>query len=63
MNDKKELMHDNQLVKVSEFIKDKNIQLVVSMLNDKLPEQLNQDENIIVKLSQESKLFKIEENN
>ena len=56
-------MHDNQLVKVSEFIKDKNIQLVVSMLNDKLPEQLNQDENIIVKLSQESKLFKIEENN
>jgi len=63
LNDKKELMHDNQLVKVSEFIKDKNIQLVVSMLNDKLPEQLNQDENIIVKLSQESKLFKIEENN
>jgi len=48
---------------VSGFIKDKNKQLVVSMLKDKLPEQLNQGENIIVKLSQESKLFKIEKNN
>ncbi|MBU3087157.1 DUF2326 domain-containing protein [Clostridium gasigenes] len=61
LNDKKELMHGNQLIKVSEFIKDKNIQLVASILKDKLPEQLNKDENIVVKLSQESKLFKIEE--
>lgn len=62
LNDKKELMHDNQLVKVSEFIKNRNIQLVVSMLKDKLPQQLNKEENIVIKLSQESKLFKIEEN-
>jgi len=61
LNDKKELMHDNQLVKVAEFINNKNIQLVVSILKDKLPEQLNKEEYIIVKLSQESKLFKIEE--
>jgi len=62
LNDKKELMHDNQLIKVSEFIKNKNMQLVVSMLKDKLPEQLNKVKNIVVELSQESKLFKIEEN-
>ena len=30
LNDKKELMHGNQLIKVSEFIKNKNIQLVAS---------------------------------
>lgn len=62
LNDKKELMHGNQLIKVSEFIQNKNIQLVVSILKDKLPDQLNKEENIVVKLSQESKLFKIEEN-
>ena len=34
LNDKKELMHDNQLIKVAEFIQNKNIQLVVSILKD-----------------------------
>lgn len=61
LNDKKELMHDNQLVKVADFIQNKNIQLIVSILKDKLPEELNKEENFVVKLSQESKLFKIEE--
>lgn len=62
LNDKKELMHDNQLIKVTEFIQNKNIQLVVSILKDKLPDKLNKEENIVIRLSQESKLFKIEEN-
>ena len=62
LNDKKELMHDNQLVKVADFVSKKNIQLVVSILKDKLPEGLVNKGNIIVELSQESKLFKIEEN-
>lgn len=61
LNDKKELMHDNQLVKVADYIKDKNIQLVVSILKDKLPDVLNDKKNIILELSQESKLFRIEE--
>ncbi|EQA3584228.1 TPA: DUF2326 domain-containing protein [Enterococcus faecalis] len=60
LNDKKELMHDNQLVKVSEYAKKENIQLVFSILEDKLPKELNTDENIILRLSQEEKLFKIE---
>lgn len=60
LNDKKELMHDNQLIKVADFLEDKNIQLVISILKDKLPEELNKEEFFIVKLSQADKLFKIE---
>ncbi len=62
LNDKKELMHDNQLIKVAEFIQNRNIQLVVSILKDKLPEGVIKKAHIAVELSQESKLFKIEEN-
>lgn len=59
LNDKKELMHDNQLIKVADFVRNKDIQLVISILKDKLPEGLVNKGNIIVELSQESKLFKI----
>lgn len=60
LNDKKELMHDNQLGKVADFIQGKEIQLVVSMLRDKLPVGLIDKSHIVVELSQECKLFKIE---
>lgn len=60
LNDKKELMHDNQLIKVADFLEDRNIQLVVSILKDKLPEKLNKEQYFIVKLSQDDKLFRIE---
>ncbi|WP_043978137.1 DUF2326 domain-containing protein [Priestia megaterium] len=60
LNDKKELMHVNQLIKVSEFIKDKNIQLIFSILKDKLPDSLDKKENIVLRLSQKDKLFRIE---
>lgn len=59
LNDKKELMHDNQLIKVAEFVENKNIQLVVSILKDKLPESIIKKPHTVVELSQESKLFKI----
>lgn len=62
LNDKKEIMHGNQLVKISEFIRNKNIQLVFSILKDKLPKEIDIEKNIIIRLSQESKLFKIEAN-
>ncbi|WP_162160665.1 DUF2326 domain-containing protein [Paenibacillus gorillae] len=62
LNDKKELMHDNQLINVADFVKDKNIQLVVSILKDKLPDSLLEKAHVIVKLSQDSKLFMIEQN-
>lgn len=61
LNDKKELMHDNQLVKISEFVNRNNIQFVASILKDKLPAELNKDEYFVVKLSQDDKLFRIKE--
>ena len=60
LNDKKELMHDNQLVKITDFVNKNGIQFVASILKDKLPTELNYDEYFVVKLSQEDKLFRIE---
>ncbi|NCO55007.1 MAG: DUF2326 domain-containing protein [Bacteroidetes bacterium CG02_land_8_20_14_3_00_31_25] len=60
LNDKKELMHDNQLVKIAELVNKSNIQFVASILRDKLPVELNKEDYFIVKLSQKNKLFKIE---
>ncbi len=37
-----------------------NIQFVASILKDKLPEELNHEEFFILKLSQDDKLFRIE---
>jgi len=60
LNDKKELMHDNQLLRIAKLVNTKGIQFVASILKDKLPEELNKDEYIVVKLSQDEKLFMIE---
>jgi hypothetical protein len=63
LNDKKELMDDKQLVKISEFVSRNNIQFVISILRDKLPQELNNEHYFVVRLSQTSKLFKIEGKN
>ena len=60
LNDKKELLHDNQLVKIAELVNRNNIQFVASILKDKLPEELNHEDFFILKLSQNDKLFRIE---
>ncbi len=60
LNDKKELMHDNQLVNVAEFVQHKNIQLIISILKDKLPTAVLDKAHVAVELSQNEKLFKIE---
>lgn len=60
LNDKKELLHDNQLEKVADFVYRNNIQLVIPILKDKLPNSLVNKQNIILELSQEDKLFRIE---
>lgn len=62
LNDKKELMHDHQLIKVAEYVKNKNMQLVISILKDKLPEEALDTAHIVVKLSQNDRLFRIEQN-
>ena len=61
LNDKKELVHGNQLNKFAEAVNKYNVQFVCSMLYDKLPPVLRKDEHVVVKLSQDSKLFRIEE--
>lgn len=60
LNDKKELMHDHQLIKVAEYVKNKNMQLVISILKDKLPERALKNAHVVVELSQDEKLFKME---
>ncbi len=60
LNDRKELLHGNQLLGIKEFLKDKNIQLVASILSDKLPDKLKKDDYYVVELSQDNKLFRIE---
>lgn len=55
-------MHGNQLVKVAEFVQNRNIQLVVSILKDKLPEVVLDKAHVVVELSQKDKLFRIEQN-
>ncbi len=59
LNDKKELMHDNQLSKVADFVNENNIQLIISILKDKLPEELIKKSNIVLELSPKDKLFKL----
>lgn len=60
LNDKKELMHDHQLVKLAEIADRENIQFVASILKDKLPYELDREEYFVVRLSQADKLFRIE---
>lgn len=60
LNDKKELMHDNQLIKIANLVNNNGMQFVASILKDKLPEELNRQEYCIVELSEDNKLFKIE---
>lgn len=59
LNDKKELMHDNQLLMIANLVNARGIQYVASILKDKLPEELNKDKYVILKLSQDDKLFRI----
>jgi uncharacterized protein YydD (DUF2326 family) len=63
LNDKKELMHDNQLVKIADLVQKNKIQFVASILKDKLPLEINEEPYFILKLSQSDKLFKIEVKN
>ncbi len=59
LNDKKELMHNNQLVQIAKLVNENNIQFIASILSDKLPEELNNEKYFIIKLSEDDKLFKI----
>lgn len=63
LNDKKELMDINQIIKVTKILERNHIQLVCSILQDKLPKSLNNEAYVVLRLSQENKLFQIEKIN
>jgi hypothetical protein len=62
LSDKKELMHDNQLLRIGKLVerKSNHVQFVASILRDKLPPELNKEKYFILKLSQDDKLLRIE---
>lgn len=60
LNDKKELMHGNQLLNIANLVHEKGIQFVASILHDKLPPELDDEKYFAVKLSQTDKFLRIE---
>lgn len=61
LNDKRELMHGNQLVQAAKMAEEQgNVQYVASILRDKLPAALNDEKYFVEKLSMKNRLFKIE---
>ena len=62
LNDKKELMHGNQLLNIANLVQEKGIQFVASILHDKLPPELDDGKYFVVKLSQTDKVLRIESN-
>ena len=59
LNDKRELMSDNQLVAISRIVETENIQFVASILKDKLPFELQNSRYYIAELSEHDKLFRM----
>lgn len=62
LNDKEELLHDNQLAKIAKIVEEqKNVQYVSSILRAKLPDGVDVDKYKVLSLSEDDKLFRIEE--
>lgn len=61
LNDRKELLDNNNLQKIANIVQSSNVQLVLPILKDKLPESLRDSNNIILQLDYHNKLFKIED--
>ncbi|WP_434328598.1 DUF2326 domain-containing protein [Mycoplasma capricolum subsp. capricolum] len=62
LTDKKELMHNNQLLKLPDLVNKNNIQLIVPILKDKISQKILDSANIIIELSENDKLFRIKNN-
>lgn len=58
LNDKKELMHGNQLNEIAKIANEENIQFVASILEDKLTEELRDRKYYVVELEETDKLFR-----
>ena len=58
LNDKKELMHGNQLNEIAKIANEENIQFVASILEDKLTDELRDQKYYVVELEESNKLFR-----
>lgn len=58
LNDKCELVHNNQLQNLAHVVEKENVQYVMSILEDKLPAGLRNEADYVVKLSSNDKLFR-----
>ena len=58
LNDKKELMHGNQLLEIADYLKSSKIQIVMSILKDKIPNHFLEKSHVAVELSSDDKLFR-----
>jgi uncharacterized protein YydD (DUF2326 family) len=59
--DQLELMHDNQLISIADIVECSYLQLIIPVLKDKLPPDMDTEKYQILKLSQENKLFRIKD--
>jgi uncharacterized protein YydD (DUF2326 family) len=59
MQDRMEQVHGNQLRTLSNIIKTSNCQYIVTMLRDKVPEEMLAAGTVVLRLSQEDKLFRL----
>ena len=58
LNDKKELVHGNQLNLIAQIANEDNIQFVASILEDKLTTEMRNKDYYVVELEEQDKLFR-----
>lgn len=58
LNDKKELVHGNQLNIIAQIANEENIQFVASILEDKLTSEMRSRDYYVVELEEQDKLFR-----
>jgi uncharacterized protein YydD (DUF2326 family) len=59
LHDQVESIHNNQLSLLAEVTNETNVQFIVSVLRDKLPDDIDADHYKVLSLSQDDKLFKM----
>lgn len=61
LNDKRELLDDNQLVQAARWVEQQNnVQYVATILRSKLPKELDKDKYLTLTLSSSERLFRLE---
>jgi len=62
ISDRKELVDKRQLKRLTEYSFKKNIQLIFPILQDKLDDEIFDEANVLFRLSEKDKLFRLENN-